>query len=54
MIYTQLIKNHQNNLSTTTTMKFKLLAHKFHEVYHTHKFTWIMSTNFIIQKSQNS
>jgi len=34
MIHTQLIKNHQNNLSTTTTMKFKLLTQQFHEVYH--------------------
>jgi len=48
MIYTQLIKNLQNNL-TTTTMKFKLLTQQFHEVYHTHKFTRIRSTNFIIQ-----
>jgi len=40
MIYTQLIKNHQNNLSTTTTiMKFKHITQQFHEVYRTHKFT---------------
>jgi len=54
MINTLLIKNRQNNLSTTITMKFKLLTQHFHEVYHTHKFTWIRSMNFIIQKSQKS
>ena len=39
MIYTQISKNNQNNLTTTTTMKFKLLTQQFHEAYHTHKFT---------------
>jgi len=52
MIYTQLSKNHQNNLSTTTTMKFKHITQQFHEVYHTQKFTWIRSTKFIIKKSE--
>jgi len=39
MIHNQLIKIHQNNLTTTTTMKFKHITQKFHEVYHTHKLT---------------
>jgi len=39
MIHTHLIKNDQKNLSTTTTMKFKLITQQFYEVYHTHKFT---------------
>jgi len=39
MVFTQIVKNHQNNSTTTTTMKFKLLTQQFHEVYHTHNFT---------------
>ena len=35
-------------------MKFKHITQQFHEVHHTHKFTWIRSTIFIIQKSQKS
>ena len=54
MIYTQLIKKHQNNLSTPTTMKCKHITLKFHQVYHTHKFTWIMSTKFFIKNHEKS
>jgi len=39
MIYIQISKNHQNHLTTTTTMKFKNKTQQFHGVYHTHKFT---------------
>jgi len=49
MIYTQIIKNYQNN-STTTTIKFKLSTQQFHEVYYTHNFTWNRSTD--TKKSQ--
>ena len=44
MIYTQIIKIHQNKSTTTTTMKFKILTQQFHEVYHTHNFTLNRST----------
>jgi len=39
MIFTQIVKNRQNNSTTIATMKFKLLTEQFHEAYHTHNFT---------------
>jgi len=39
MIFIQISENHQNKLTTTTTMNFKHITHQFHEAYHTHKFT---------------
>jgi len=49
MLHTWISKNHQNNLSTTTTMNFKHITHQFHELYHTHNFTWIKNTKFFIK-----
>jgi len=39
MNFTQIIKNHENHSTTTTTMKFKILTQQIHEVYHTHNST---------------
>jgi len=50
MLHTWISKNHQNNLSTTTTtMNSKHITHQIHRDYHNHKFTWIKSTEFIIK-----